>query len=279
MEIEKWKKPHKKRWSRWAAGNQDFYLYVSTTCSTPVNKLQYCPLCRSPFLGHMVTQTRSLQSFFWYHKEKARAFMSPGSWSYLLLQDPVSPYTLYWAVLCVWSVWSQATQPASVPVSLCHSPPVAIAMEAFTGFPLQFLKIPHSTCPPGHPSNIDSQGPLSEPWCPPLLLSQWGNDHSSWSPLHRLMGILNQRNPILVLEYNYKRYNWNWTHVSWFSNLHCRWSWKMMARASCLGVDFIDGGKAWASSKMLLPNVVKDPGSQKIKPPYSRRIPNSSGGI
>lgn len=95
------KKTHKKRWSRWAAGNQDFYLYVSATCSTPVNKLQYCPLCRSPFLGHMVTQTRSLQCFFWYHKEKARSFMSPGSWSYLLLQAPVSPFVLSSAICMV----------------------------------------------------------------------------------------------------------------------------------------------------------------------------------
>ena len=30
---------------------------------------------------------------------------------------------------------------------------------------------------------------------------------------------------------------------------------------------------------MLLPNVVKDTGNQKIKPPYNRRSPNSSGGV
>ena len=46
---------------------------------------------QSTGVGHMVTQTSGVLCFFQCHKEKTRTFMSPGSWSCLLLHAPVSP--------------------------------------------------------------------------------------------------------------------------------------------------------------------------------------------
>ena len=62
-------KNHKKR------GGEDelpeIKIFISMyPLHTLVNKLQYCPPCRSPFLGHMATQTSGLLCFFQCHKEK-----------------------------------------------------------------------------------------------------------------------------------------------------------------------------------------------------------------